>query len=361
VYNFRRGLIAALQAQGCEVLVVAPADGHERALVAAGCRFEHLPLEARGKNPLSDVRTLCRLIRIYRRHRIDAAFHFTIKPNIYGSLACRLLGIESVPTVTGMGNVFTREGLSVKAVRLLYRLAFSAVRSVFFQNDDDRAYFLGRGLVRKEQAELLPGSGVDTGYFAPSATGEARPGFVFLLVARLLWDKGVAEYVEAARRVRAEHPGVEFHIVGFVLQDDGAVPMEYLRAREDEGVIRYLGASDQVREHLGRADCVVLPSYYREGVPRVLLEAASMAKPVLTTDWIGCREAVDPGQTGILCRPRDVADLTAAMRAMLSLGAEERREMGERGRRKMIEEFDEKLVLGRYLAVLEGLRARAGR
>jgi len=198
----------------------------------------------------------------------------------------------------------------------------------------------------------LPGSGVDLSAFRPSAPSPRRDsgsGWLFLMVARMLWDKGVGDFVEAARRVKAQYPNVRFRLLGAQMSDHrGGVPEALLRRWADEGVVEYAGSVDDVRSHLQQADCVVLPSTYREGIPRSLLEAAASAKPVITTDWVGCRDAVDDGITGFLCRPQDPADLARQMLRMLTLSDEEHRRMGEAGRSKMEREFDETRVIDSY-------------
>jgi len=224
---------------------------------------------------------------------------------------------------------------------------------VFFQNEDDRRFFVESGLVRSEMADRLPGSGVDLVRFSftpfkPSSRKRMR----FLLVARMLWEKGVGEYVEAARLVRQRHPHAEFCLLGFL---DVKNPTAISRSQMDEwiaeGVVTYLGAADDVRPHIVEGDCMVLPSY-REGVPRTLLEAAAMGRPIITTDAVGCREVVDDRINGFLCKPRDVGDLAAKLEQMIRLSPADRSEMGRRGREKMEREFDEKIVISKYLKVV---------
>ncbi len=218
--------------------------------------------------------------------------------------------------------------------------------------------FVSSGLVRPEKAERLPGSGVDLSRFAPTPP-VARPAdaLVFLLVARMLWDKGVGEYVEAARSVRMLHPGARFQLLGFLDVDNpSAIPRAQVNAWVAEGVVNYLGPTDDVRPFLTQADCVVLPSY-REGVPRTLLEAAAMARPVITTDAPGCRDTVVDGETGFLCRPADAPDLADKLLRFITLTPEARQTMGQHGREFVEQSFDERLVIGRYLEVVAEIAA----
>ena len=254
-----------------------------------------------------------------------------------------------------LGVVFGRSGLLVKVVRTLYRLALGRSAKVFFQNDDDRQLFISGALVREELTDLLPGSGIDLKRFMatpmPSASAiDAK--FRFLLIARMLWDKGVGEFVEAAKLIRSQWPQAECCLLGFLdVQNPGAISRVQMAELVASG-ITYLGTSDDVRVEIAQADCIVLPSYYREGTPRTLLEAAAMARPIITTDAVGCREVVDDGINGYLCNVRDASDLAKKMAQMLALSPEQRKEMGLRGRAKMEAEFDEQIVINRYLTAI---------
>jgi glycosyltransferase involved in cell wall biosynthesis len=330
--NFRSGLIRALVARGFEVVAVAPDDGYADRLDALGCRFVALPMDNQGTHPLRDAVLLWRFYRLLRHERPDVFLGYTVKPNIYGSLAAHALRIPVVNNIAGLGSVFISTSWVTPLVKGLYRLAFFHSARVFFQNTEDRQQFLESGIVKRDLTDLVPGSGVDLDWFAAGDSGrpvDAR-GVRFLLIARMLWDKGVGEFVDA--------------------QMD-----QWVR----EGVVSYLGSTDDVRPLIADADCVVLPSY-REGTPRALLEAAAMGKPLITTDAVGCRDVVDDGLNGYLCHPRDAADLASRMERMIALSAEQRAAMGRRGREKMEREFDERIVIGKYLDTLQWLTARPG-
>jgi glycosyltransferase involved in cell wall biosynthesis len=382
--NFRSGLIKALVAQGYEVVAVAPPDEFVNQLSALGCRFVPLPMANGGTNPLHDGLLLWRFWRLLKQERPDVFLGYTVKPNVYGSLAAHWLGIPVINNVAGLGAVFISGGWLVKVVRSLYRLALGRSTKVFFQNPDDRAMFVEGGLVRGELTELLPGSGVDLVRFAPpvlplqvkldypasSADKECHGAdptrhndltkFRFLLIARMLRDKGVCEYVEAARQLRKRWPNVEFCLLGFLdVQNPAAIARSDMDAWVAEGVVNYLGASDDVRAQIAMAHCIVLPSY-REGTPRSLLEAAAMARPIITTNTVGCREVVDDGINGYLCKVRDAKDLADKMSQMLQLSCAQRSEMGLRGRAKMEAEFDEKIVIEKYLAAVREAVGNSG-
>jgi glycosyltransferase involved in cell wall biosynthesis len=285
---------------------------------------------------------------------------YTIKPNINGSLAAHSLGIPVVNNNAGLGTAFIRDTWLTRLARALYRMALSRSHTVFFQNDDDRRFFISAKIVRRKQARLVPGSGIDLGRFFPNEDARRIDGvpFRFLLVARLLWDKGVGEYAEAARIVRQRAPNTQFQLLGFLdVENRTAIPRSTVEGWTAERLIDYLGAADDVRPWLAEADCIVLPSY-REGTPRTLLEAAASGKPLIATDVPGCRQVVENGVNGYLCNPRDSKDLAEKMLKMIRLSREERGAMGSAGRLKMEQEFDEGIVIARYLEIIAKILAQ---
>lgn len=350
--NFRSGLIRSLINNGYEVVAVAPSDEYVPRLLDLGVRYVEIPMDNKGTNPIKDLLLFFRYFRLLKTEKPEFFLGFTVKPNIYGSIAAHLLGIHVVNNIAGLGAVFVKGGWLNLLVRGLYRIALARSYKVFFQNEDDRRMFVSSGLVASEVTDLLPGSGVDLIKFSPISLPNASP-LRFLLVARMLWDKGIGEFVEAARVLRANGLNAEFCLLGFLdVQNPSAISRAQMNDWEENGVIRYLGSSDNVNEEIAAADCVVLPSFYREGTPRALLEAAAMARPVVTTDSIGCREVVDDGVSGYLCRPKDVLDLAEKLTKVASLSSYEREIMGLRGREKMERVFDERVVINKYLQVL---------
>jgi len=356
--NFRLNLSRVLLKLGYEIVAVAP-DGKDAERLSAfdGIRFVPLPMDSKGINPFLDLRLCLKLYQLLRREKPLVYLGYTIKPNIYGGVVCRLLKIPSIHNVSGLGTAFVHDTWLTTVVKLLYRIAFAKSPTVFFQNPDDMSLFLEHHLVGAPQAVRLPGSGVDVNWFAPDRSKSSHnSSFCFLLSARLLWDKGIGEFVEAARTLLNDGRDVEFQLLGFLgVENSSAIPEKTIQQWEQAGIIRYLGSTDDVRHRLAQADCVVLPSYYREGVPRSLLEAASMAIPVITTDAVGCREVVDDGVTGYLCKPRDANDLSDKMRLIMDMPSGERVAMGQKGREKMLREFNEKLVIDRYLVAIRHL------
>ncbi len=352
--NFRAGLIRALVAKGHEVVAVAPYDDYALRLHELGCRYVALPMDNKGTHPGRDLMLFLRFWFLLKRERPNVFLGYTVKPNVYGSLAAHVLGIAVVNNIAGLGATFIRDNWLTRLVQLLYRTALSRSRHVFFQNEEDLRLFVERGLVASDKVSRLPGSGVDLATFCytPMRTLENR-AFVFLLVARLLWDKGVGEYVEAARLVRRQYPTAKFQLLGFLdVKNPTAVSSEQMNEWVEEGVVEYLGVADDVKPYLAAADCVVLPSY-REGVPRSLLEAAAMGRPIVTTDAVGCRDAVDDGVSGLLCRTRNADDLAVKLLRIIEMPAEDRAKIGLAGRSKMELEFDENIVIDRYMHVIK--------
>ncbi|PXW23656.1 glycosyltransferase family 4 protein [Paraburkholderia caballeronis] len=355
IYTYRQGLLRALADAGAEIVVIAPRDRTFEPLAAMGCRCIDLPVASKGTNPLDDLRTLAALYRHYRAVRPDVVFHYTIKPNIYGSVAAWLARVPSVAVTTGLGYVFIQSSRAAQVAKRLYRFAFRFPREVWFLNRDDLdAFTAERLLAHPDRARLLHGEGVDVDQF-PYTPPPARETFVFVLIGRLLWDKGVAEYVDAARQLRAHYPHARFRLLGPTGVDNpSAITRDEVAAWEREGVIEYAGETADVRPYIADADCVVLPSY-REGVPRTLMEAGAMGRPVVATDVPGCREVVADRDNGLLCEARNAASLAAALKKMLDMDAGARRAMGERGRKKIEKEFDERAVVQRYRELVRQL------
>jgi glycosyltransferase involved in cell wall biosynthesis len=355
IYTYRHGLIRTLIGKGVTVTVLAPRDRTFLLLQEMGCRCIDLFVASKGTNPRNDLRTLAALYRHYREIAPDVVFHYTIKPNIYGSIAASLARVPSIAVTTGLGYVFIQKSRAAAIAKALYRFAFRFPREVWFLNRDDNAAFIEQKLLaHPERARLLNGEGVDLDHFA-YVPPPRKKNFTFMLVGRLLWDKGVGEYVDAARALRAKHPHARFQLLGPAGVDNpSAITLEQVRTWEGEGIIEYLGEAHDVRAHFAEADCIVLPSY-REGVPRTLMEASAMGRPIVATDVPGCREVVDDGVTGLLCEARNAASLTGKLERMMTMSYEERRAMGERGRAKVAEQFDEAGVVARYLKTLKAL------
>lgn len=349
IYNFRLGLVRALLAAGHKVIAIAPVDEFVPPIEATGCIFVPLQhLSRKGVNPIKDLRFSYELFQIYKEYKIDIVLQYTIKPNIYGSMAANLAKIKSISTVTGLGYSFLSEGTVNKVVKQLYKTAFKSCSCIAFQNSDDKKLFEDLKLCPPEKTTLIKGSGINTDYFKPLPKTQISDNLIFLFVGRLLYDKGITELLSAAEILKNKYPKTEIWVVGGI--DEGnpsAIEKSVINEKHNTGIIKYLGASSDVRSIMQNADVVVLPSY-REGLPRVMLESVAMAKPIITTDTAGCKDMVRGSENGFLVPVKNAEALANAMIKMYELSPEERQKMGEVGRKMALEEFDEQAIIKRY-------------
>lgn len=346
--NFRSGVIRALIDDGFSVIAAAPHDPEVvDQLRAMGCICEPIPMDPAGLRPWRDIRTVLAYRRLIARYRPAAIISWTIKSNIYAAWAAGAAGVASLPNVSGLGTAFMRPGLLQHLARQMYARALKRAATVFFQNEDDLGLFVEAALVERGQAIVLPGSGIDTSAFKPASVERPSRGH-FLMIARLIADKGVREFVEAARCARQIHPHLRFTIMGRIdVPNRTAIGRAELQSWIDEGVIEYQPPVPDVRQAILSADFVVLPSY-REGLSRVLLEAAAMARPMITCDVPGCRDIVQDGQNGYLCAPYDVESLRDAILQAAAAGDREWSRMGQVARTIVTERFSESIVIEAY-------------
>lgn len=366
LYNFRRSLALALREAGHDVLLLSPPGPYGEKLVALGLRWVPVPMDRRSLNPLRELALLWHLVKLLRREKPALVHGFTIKCAVYGSIAARLAGVPArVNAVAGMGYVFTSDDAKARLlrpiVRGLMRVALDGDNArLVLQNPDDVALFEQAGLVARDRIRLIPGSGVDCSRFSTNGR-ERDPSqpVTVLLAARLLWDKGLAEYVVAARKLRAEGRALRFLLAGD--PDPGnpaAVPEATLRGWVDEGVLEWLGHVDDMPALFASVDIVVLPSY-REGLPKGLIEAAACALPLVTTDVPGCREVVRDGVDGLLVPVRDAEALAVAI-ARLQDDPMLAARLGQAARERALSEFDEVIVIRRTRDVYRELLGDAG-
>lgn len=350
LFNFRKNLIAELLRRGFKVVIVSKEDSYTSRLVELGCHFEPLLIEPSGTNPLKDIRTTLDFIKVFRRVNPDYVLNFSPKNNIYASIAAIFFEFKVINNIAGLGVAFISNDFLSKLVKLLYKFSQKRADLIFFQNQDDKKIFIENNICNNNKTDILPGSGVDLKRFYPRYK-KPSDKTVFILVARMLFDKGIGYYVDAAR-VLVNDPSVdvEFRLLGFIDGDNpSAVSKEQMDSWVNEGIIRYLGVSDNVENELEDADCVVLPSFYREGVPRSLLEAGALGKPIITTESVGCRETVIDGVTGFLCEPKDIVTLTEAMYKFTRLSHIEKEEMSRRSQSYISSKFDENIVIKKYM------------
>jgi len=354
LFNFRSGLIASFIAEGHEVITIAPKDEYTERLVDLGARHIPIFINPKGTRVLQDLLLLFSFLRILNTERPDFFLSYTIKPNIYGSIAANYFKISVINNISGLGATFITNNYLTYLVQWLYKFALRRSNTVFFQNRDDFNFFIHQRLVRRESAKIIPGSGVNLNKFKflhlpPRDEAEEVN---FLLIGRMLWDKGIGEYVEAARLVQKIYPSSSFSLLGFLdAKNPTAISSSQIQEWVAEGVIDYLGQSDDVSKEIAKTDCVVLPSY-REGVPRSLLEGAALGRPLIATNVPGCKEAIEHGFNGYLCKPYDHDDLAMQIIAFIELKPEDRQAMGVNGRTKIVKEFDEKIVIEKYFSAI---------
>lgn len=359
--NFRGRVIEALARDGHRVVVVSHRDAAVERVMSLGAEFVEWQLTARSVNPWREALALIALRRIYRTIAPDIAFHFTVKPVIYGAFVARLARVPCISVVTGAGYLFQSSPWRKRAAVLLYRLAIGHSHEVWFLNADDRALFESAGITTGLAVRTLPGEGLELERFARTPLPDATARFVFLMIARLIRDKGVVEFAEAAGKVKALHPQAEFKLLGPYYSGNAmSIPPAVVDAWSKAGRIDYLGATDDVRPAITGSHCVVLPSY-GEGMPRVLMEAAAMGRLSVATDVPGCRDVVLDGRTGILCRSRDADALADACVRMLTLPRGEAEAMAARAHRSAAERFDDRIVIAIYRKVVAEISARPAR
>src|SRR2546421_6556831 len=351
VYNFRIDVIRHLIAKGFRVVVIAPDDENSALLQAEGCIYLNIDFNNRQENPLQDVTLYTQLKTAYKKCNPDFIFHYVIKPNIYGSLAAARLRIPSVSVITGLGYPFAKKNWLYYVVKALYKRALKKVAEVWFLNNEDARSFTRHHIIPIEKVKVLPGEGVNPGHFIPAFETELTKNgrFVFLMSCRLLKSKGIGVYADAARILKKKNVDARFELLGFFEKHHpDSVSLEDIQKWEAEGLMHFNGFAKDVRSYLKNADCFVFPSFYNEGVPRGLMEAASMELPIITSYTRGCKEVVLNNSTGYLCNPNDPFDLADKMERMMNLSPEERNRMGKNGRALVMKKFNITKVIEEY-------------
>ncbi len=352
-YSMREGLMLRLLKEGCIVYVLTHTNKFVPQVEKMGLKVCNVG--SGNLNPFKVARYIYNLRRALKKIEPDVCLTFSIRPAIWGNLITRQLHIPTITNITGVGPLFISRSLVYRTARKLYGNALSRTRKVFFQNYDDMNLFLEKKFVKPEVVERIPGSGVDYNKFKPRILKEKDPEtFIFLFIGRLIKDKGIFEYINAARCIRKKFPHTIFNVIGpFWTQNlrTNTITHSQLQHWIEEGVIDYLGEKKDVRKFIAEADCIVLPSY-REGTSNILLEAGSMEKPVITTNTTGCKEIVEDGITGLLCNVKDDIDLAKKMEKMLMFTEEQRRIMGQKARQKIIREYDKQIVIEAYLKAI---------
>ncbi len=318
--------------------------------------IHNLPLKKlhrRSTNPWYDLQLTYELYQIYHKIKPDLVLHYTVKPNIFGGFAAAILGIPSISAVTGLGFAFLHKGPVQVITRWLYVLSARRQKKIIFENQDDLALFRKLNIIRPEQGIAVKGCGVNARHFAPIDLSEESRKIIFTFIGRLLYDKGIREFIDAGREIKKRHPQVECWIVGDMDSGNPASVKEGdLKKWMEESIIIYHGPKTDIRELVSLSSCIVLPSY-REGLPKVILEAMSMAKPVITTNTPGCREAVSNGENGFLAEPKNSVSLAGAMEKFLLLSESDKKKMGQTGRRMVLEIFEDQIIANQLADMIE--------
>ena len=347
IYNFRLELVERLLKDGHRVVVSSPYGERIDDLKKLGCEYREVSISRHGKNPLKELKLIRTYKKLIKEVKPDMVFSYTIKPNIYGAIACKKYRIPCVVNITGLGTAVENKGLTQKITVILYKYAFRKVQKVFFQNAENMRFFVSHKIAIGKQ-DLLPGSGVNLQRFRPI---EYPPDGVirFAFISRIMREKGIEQYLEAAEYIKEKYPNVEFHVCGFCEQ----AYEEKLKEVSNKGVINYHGMVRDVKTILKDVSCTVHPTYYPEGISNVLLESCACARPIITTDRAGCRELIDDGINGFVVKQKDSQDLIEKIEKFLALSNEERKAMGLAGRAKVEKEFNRQIVVEKYMKELQ--------
>lgn len=354
IYNFRQNIIAKLLEEGHEVFVLAPIDAYIE-YKEKYPKVHHLGLRTLDRdstNPLKDILLIIELRRKYRRIKPDIILHYTHKPNIFGTMAAKLCNIKSISVITGLGYSFINKGIINWVTKQLYKFTSAFNCIVIFENEDDKQLFIEEGMVDASKAIAVKGCGVDLSYYTSMPNGLEHNEIIFTFIGRLLQDKGVREFAEAAKVLQTEEQKLKFVMLGdFDEENPSTIDREDLLSWINSDIIDYKGFVTDVRPYIATSDCIVLPSY-REGMPRIVLEGMAMSKPIITTNTAGCRETVEEGKNGFLVEVKDSSSLVEGIKKFLQLSKLQRQEMGLFGRQKVMVEFESKIIAQKLFDII---------
>ena len=346
IYNFRLELIERLLADGHEVWISSPYGERIDELKKLGCKYIEADISRHGMNPVAELKLLNYYKRIISAIAPNIVFSYTIKPNIYGAMACKTLKVPCVANITGLGTAVENGGFSQLLSVLLYKLAFTKIQKVFFQNEENRQFFVNKNIAVGKHG-MLPGSGVNLTRFALiEYPGDKTIEFAF--IARIMKEKGIDNYLEAARVIRKKFSNTVFHVCGFCEAEYDGKLQEYV----DDGSVIYHGLVRDIRAIHRCVHCIILPSYYPEGLSNVLLEACASARPIITTNRSGCREVIDDGVNGFMVKQKDTKDLIVQIERFIKLPYEQKKAMGLASRSKVEKTFDRQIVVEKYIQEL---------
>lgn len=346
LYNFRYELIEELIKQKHQIFISLPYGKKVDDLIEIGCTFIETKFDRHGMNPINEIKLIYTYIKQINEIKPDAILGYTIKPNIYGAIAARKLGVPFIANITGLGTAVEYKSWKQFIFINLYRFAFRDIFQVFFQNTSNRDFFLEKHIIN-DNFEVLPGSGVNLKKFSPKPYPNSEK-IKFTFVSRIMKEKGIDQFIDSAKFIRSRFPDTEFNIYGFCEQE-----YEHkLKKLEEKNILKYHGLVNNIPSVLEGTHCLIHPTYYPEGMSNVLLEAAASGRPVITTDRPGCKEIVENGKTGFVINEKDSKDLIKKIETFLSLSYEEKADMGNNARVKVEKEFDRKIVISKYITVL---------
>ena len=351
LYSFRKEVIKALKDEGHEVIVSAPVDEMTGEVEKLGCKIIDTQFNRKGVNPIKDIALMIRYTKLLKRVKPDVVLSYTIKPNLYGGMACQLCHVPQIANVTGLGSAVENPGWLQKLTISLYKVGLRKSYMVFFQNKANKAFCEKHGMV-KGNTKLIPGSGVNLQYHTLQEYPAPSEPVRFIIIGRLLREKGIDEYFVAAENLKKKYPDVEFHVLGWI---EGNYENK-IKTLQENGVVIFHGPQPDVRPYIVKSHCIVHPSFYPEGMSNVLLESSASGRPIITTDRPGCGEIVDDGVNGFVVKQQDSADLTEKIERFLSLPYEVKRSMGISAREKVEREFDRNIVVKAYMDCINSIK-----
>lgn len=350
IYNYRFELIQKLIDEGHEVFVVCPNGKYIEKMIDVGCKYENIEMERHGTNPIKDMLLVMKYKKILKRIKPDIVFSYTIKPNIYGSYACKKLRIPCVVNVTGLGTAVEKESLMQKIIIKMYKVSLKKVKTIFFQNEENMEFFKDKNIY-VEKHVLIPGSGVNLDKFA-FCEYPKEDTIRFCFVSRIMKEKGIEEYLEAAKTIKEKYPNTCFDVYGFCENEYEGKLREY----HNLGIVNYCGMTDNVADVYKKSHCTVMPTYYPEGLCNVLLESCATGRPIITTNRSGCREVIDDKVNGYIVEEKNCEDLVSKIETFINLSYNDKIKMGINGRKKMESQFDRNIIIDAYLKEIDCLK-----
>jgi len=353
IYNFRKELVERLLKDGYEVYISSPSGERIDDLGAMGCKHIEAKIARHGTNVIEELKLLNYYKKIIKEIEPDVVLSYTIKPNIYGGMACRMLKVPYIANITGLGTAVENRGLMQNITTTLYRIAFKKINCLFFQNTENRQFFIDKNLAVGKH-RLIPGSGVNLEHFN-ILDYPSDETIEFTFISRIMKEKGIEQYIEAAEFIRNKYPNTRFHICGFCEE----AYEDILKILQEQGIVTYHGMQRDVRVILQKTHCTIHPTYYPEGMSNVLLESSACGRPIITTNRSGCRETVDDGVNGFIVEQQNSRDLIEKIEKFLKLSYEEKRLMGLAGRAKVNKEFDRQIVVDAYMDEIDKINANS--